>query len=117
MSETPDAPVTIVHDSPLGTLHVGLLRRLVGRGEPVEVTPAQAERLLQQAMWSTYSATTPSRPDENAKKTEWAAFAEYLGLDVPASATKPDLIEAVDAALAAAATIPDPAIAGPDNKE
>lgn len=42
----------IRNDSPVGDLDVPLLRRVVERGEEVEVTAEQAERLLRQEIWS-----------------------------------------------------------------
>lgn len=42
----------IRNDSPLGDLDVPLLRRIVKRGEEVDVSAEQAERLLPQEIWT-----------------------------------------------------------------
>lgn len=58
----PAAPtsVWIRNDSRQGALEVALLGgRRVGRGEVIEVTPSQAERLTMQAIWTVVDAPAP----------------------------------------------------------
>lgn len=63
---------TIRHKSPLGALDVPLLGCVVERGEVVEVTAEQAERLLQQSdLWEIAPAPKPDKqPAEKSADKE-----------------------------------------------
>jgi len=113
--------VTIRNVSPQGALEVPLLGRIVGRGEEVEVTEAQAERLLPQAIWQPVDTaaksllaslaqrpdllvTTPvdDTPKPSDRKDVWEAYAARQGINTE-GLNKPAIIAAIDAHKAAEA--------------
>lgn len=65
----------IRNDSPVGDLDVPLLRRVVARGEVVDVSEEQAERLLPQAIWSAADAAA-KRVQARIDKADEAADEE-----------------------------------------
>lgn len=82
---TPTMLVRIRNVSPRAALEVPLLRgRVVKRGEVVEVSLEQAQRLTRQDIWQYEATDIPS----SATKPELLAHAASLGVAVPDGATK-----------------------------